>query len=274
MSRREKTHLHLSSNARVLLIKPSNLHRCWWKKTRKKQTRVLSIPNTLRYVLVLGGYAVCLLSKERTRRDLFIGKTSNEEGKKEKTNDFAIELTLLPLQPGTPGIPRGPNAPAWPGKPFWPSIGKRPSSPFSQIERTKSNRKKINNRHIHVLLCCRRCHDLPSRQKYQDCRLDPVVLSYHDRQEYQENLEDLFKPMHTTRRSFSIDRSIRFVSNVPVIPMAPLPGHWQSRRGPHPLHSLPCTYESSGSCDPFGAAGYWLFCFLTRTFVCPASFWA
>jgi hypothetical protein len=27
-------------------------------------------------------------------------------------------FTLVPLHPGTPGIPRGPVAPAWPGKPF------------------------------------------------------------------------------------------------------------------------------------------------------------
>ena len=214
MSRRKKTHLHLSSNARVLLIKPSNLPRCWWKKTRKKQTRVLSIPNTLRYVLVLGGYAVCVPSKERTRLDLFIGKTSsNEEGKKERKRDanaFAGELTLLPLQPGTPGIPRGPIAPGWPGKPFWPSIGRRPSSPFSTIERTRSNRKKINNLHIHVLLCCRKCHDLLFRQEDQYCRVDPMVLSDHDRREYQENLEDLFKPKHPVMRSFSIDRTYRW----------------------------------------------------------------
>ncbi len=39
-------------------------------------------------------------------------------------------FTLLPLQPGTPGIPRGPIAPGCPGKPFWPSIGNKPSSPY------------------------------------------------------------------------------------------------------------------------------------------------
>lgn len=51
---------------------------------------------------------------------------------------FAI--TLLPLQPGTPGIPRGPIAPACPGKPFWPSIGNKPSSPYLFEERERKRR--------------------------------------------------------------------------------------------------------------------------------------
>lgn len=46
-------------------------------------------------------------------------------------------FTLLPLHPGTPGIPRGPIAPGCPGKPFWPSMGNKPSSPYFFLIKTK-----------------------------------------------------------------------------------------------------------------------------------------
>lgn len=47
--------------------------------------------------------------------------------------------------------------------------------------------------------------------------------------------------------------------NIPVIPIAPFPGHWQSRLGPQPLHSEVWTYVSldsfCGDCDG-GGSGY------------------
>jgi len=42
--------------------------------------------------------------------------------------------------------------------------------------------------------------------------------------------------------------------------MAPFPGHWQSRRGPQPLHSDPWTYVSLGSFDGAGPGGGWGYC--------------
>lgn len=57
--------------------------------------------------------------------------------------------------------------------------------------------------------------------------------------------------------------------NSPEIPIAPFPGHWQSRLGPHPLHSEPWTNVSSLSSDRDcldGGLGYWLLALFTRSF--------
>ena len=40
-------------------------------------------------------------------------------------------------------------------------------------------------------------------------------------------------------RKQSLPSANRVKCYIPVIPIAPLPGHWQSRRGPQPLHSEP-----------------------------------
>ncbi len=62
-----------------------------------------------------------------------------------------------------------------------------------------------------------------------------------------------------------------------MIPIAPFPGHWQSRLGPQPLQSEPWMYPSPGSSDcdcPYGGWGYWLTCRFTRVSDALSSFWA
>lgn len=103
----------------------------------------------------------------------------------------ALIFTLLPLQPGTPEIPRGPTAPGCPGKPFWPSMGNKPSSPYWLNARIRSQRDRMHEEYSLVLLCCHIDRGHLFRRTGLSFRLVPTDLSYHDHPVYPENLVDL-----------------------------------------------------------------------------------
>ena len=124
-----------------------------------------------------------------------------------------------------------------------------------------------------VLLCCHIDH---GRLFHQEDRCYLVVLkdlSDRDHPVCRESLGDLDEKQIS--ECFFLTNLLRKKLNVPVKPITPLPGHWQSRLGPHPLHSEPCTYPSLGSsAGPLGGWGYGLYCRFTRVSDALSLFWA